>query len=60
MMPECLRCGEPVLPDEPQEGWCLLTPEGTREIIQHLACAARAVLGSVAHLERRCRDRQAW
>lgn len=53
-MSECLRCGEPVLPDEPQEGGYLLTPERHVPIVQHRACAVRAVIGSVAHLERRC------
>ncbi len=53
-MSECVHCQEPVLPGEPRETVHLVTPAGLRSRGVHAACAARGVLGSVAHQQRRC------
>lgn len=53
-MNSCLHCHEPVLPTEPQETVRLLTREGLQLHLAHEECAARAVLGSVAHQQHRC------
>ncbi len=47
----CFYCQEPVPPSEPQV-IDVITPEGPGAA--HEACAARAILGSVAHQQRRC------
>ena len=53
-MSTCLHCHEAVLPTEPQETVRLVTREGLQLRVAHEACAARALLGSVAHQQQRC------
>lgn len=44
----CPYCGEPVMPWEPRERYA------NDPRWRHLECFCRPVLGSVAHIERRC------
>lgn len=42
----CMRCEEPVLPSE--------ADKFVINALMHIECAARGIIGSVAHIERRC------
>ncbi len=53
-MSTCLHCHERVLSTDPQKTIRLVTREGLELRLAHEACAARAILGSVAHQQRRC------
>lgn len=49
--PICEWCGEPILPNEPKksiEYFC-----GAKEVF-HFECQVRQIIGSLAHIERRC------
>lgn len=54
LLSRCLHCGEGVLPTDAQETVRLIRPTGYEYRHVHAACAARQVIGSVAHIERRC------
>lgn len=51
----CPHCDEPVMPYEPREYITLYDPPSppTRRLA-HMECFVRPLLGSVAHIERRC------
>lgn len=51
---DCLWCGEPVLETEPFSYTTYVSEAGASRRWQHWECAARAVVGSVAHQQGLC------
>jgi hypothetical protein len=52
--PTCLYCGEPVLSSDRSETVYALEDARPTLRMRHFECAARAIIGSVGHLQEKC------
>jgi hypothetical protein len=50
----CLYCGEAIEPDEPGYSQIYMGPVDYFRVFYHRACFLRTIMGSAAHIEKRC------